>query len=92
MSHRLAYLAKTMLDKIESLCKTTNFRFDKKFRLEFLPISFYNGGTETGNNNLWELRINLDPVTWFDWKWSFTSLLSNDTQTECLALARAYVD
>ncbi|CAF1409062.1 unnamed protein product [Rotaria sordida] len=92
MSNRLACLAKAMLDEIENLCKTTNFRFDKKFRLEFLPRSFYNRGTGAANNSLWELRINLDPMTWFDWKWSHVSLLSHDTQREFLFLARAYVD
>ncbi|CAF4428912.1 unnamed protein product, partial [Rotaria sp. Silwood2] len=81
-----------MLNKIENLCKTTNFRFDKKFRLEFLPVSFYNGETATTNSNLWELRTNLDPVTWFDWKWSHLSLLSYDKQREFLEVARIYVD
>jgi hypothetical protein len=91
MSHRLACLAKAMIDKIENLCKVTSFRFDQKFRLEFRPVSFYNSAAEALHNNHWELRMNLDPIAWFDWKWSDASP-SYDGQREFLVIARDYVD
>ncbi|CAM4757365.1 unnamed protein product [Rotaria magnacalcarata] len=91
MSHRLVCLTKAMLNKIDDLIKATSFRFDKQFRLEFRPASFYKTGDEASNNKHWELRMMLDPVAWFDWKWSDASP-SYDAQRELLAVARAYVD
>ncbi|CAF5208598.1 unnamed protein product, partial [Rotaria magnacalcarata] len=55
MSHRLVCLTKAMLNKIDDLSKATSFRFDKQFRLEFRPASFYKTGDEASNNKHWEL-------------------------------------
>lgn len=90
MSDRLANLAKSMVHAIQILNNHTNRRFDRKFRMEFLPASFYQNTTVQSNNNHWELRINLDPVTWFDWKWSNAS--SDDDQKAVLGIARNYAN
>jgi hypothetical protein len=85
LSIRLARLASKMLDKIQILCQETHLPFNKQFRLEFRPVSFYHSDPQL--DNLWELRLNLDPIVWFDYYWQ-----KNEERIDFLTKARIYVD
>jgi len=74
-----------MLDKLHELCRDTHLPFNKQFRLELRPISFYN--PDPNRANLWELRLNVDPIVWFDHHWR-----NVEQRQEFLVQARAYVD
>jgi len=83
MSSQLARLAEKMLDKIQTLSQETHLPFNKQFRLELRPVSFF----QSDPTNLWELRLNLDPVVWFDYHWQ-----KNEDRINFLHQARMYVD
>jgi len=85
LSTQLARLASKMLDKIQILCQETHLPFNKQFRLELRPASFYNSDPQL--INLWELRLNLDPIVWFDYYWQKT-----EQRVDFLNKARSYVD
>jgi hypothetical protein len=85
LSIQLARLAGKMLDKIQTLCQETHLPFNKQFRLELRPITFHN--PDDYSNNFWELRLNLDPIVWFDYYWQQT-----EQRTDLLHKARLYVD
>ncbi|CAF1467838.1 unnamed protein product [Adineta steineri] len=85
LSIQLAQLASKMLDKIQILSQKTHLPFNKQFRLELRPVSFYNSDPQL--INLWELRLNLDPIVWFDYFWQKT-----EQQKDFLHTARMYVD
>ncbi|CAF4657518.1 unnamed protein product, partial [Rotaria sp. Silwood2] len=57
------------------------------FRIEFRPASFYN---KNNNKHLWESRMNIDPITWFDLKWCECGD-NEEFQRKCLAKARSYI-
>lgn len=83
ISIEIARLAEKMLEKIQTLCQQTHLPFNKQFRLELRPISFY----QTDASNRWELRLNLDPIVWFDYHWQTTK-----DREGFLHQARIYVD
>jgi hypothetical protein len=85
LSIQLAQLASKMFDKIQILAQETHLPFNKQFRLELRPASFYDSDPRL--INLWELRLNLDPVVWFDYYWQ-----KNEQRIDFLNKARIYVD
>ncbi|CAF0975032.1 unnamed protein product [Rotaria sordida] len=87
LSIQLARLTSKMLHKIQTLCQETQLPFNKQFRIELRPASFYNSDHHL--NNLWELRLNLDPVVWFDYYWQKNE---QEQRIDFLNKARTYVD
>lgn len=83
ISIEIARLAEKMLEKIQTLCQQTHLPFNKQFRLELRPISFY----QADPSNRWELRLNLDPIVWFDYHWQRAK-----DREGFLHQARIYVD
>ncbi|CAF4761515.1 unnamed protein product, partial [Rotaria sp. Silwood1] len=63
MTFRLSYQSIAMLNKIIKLLDDTGLSFNNKFRLELQPASFNNKDIK---NQSYELRMNVDPVTWFN--------------------------
>ncbi|CAF1343773.1 unnamed protein product [Rotaria sp. Silwood1] len=87
MAFRLSCQSTAMLNKITELVKDTGLSFDNKFCLELRPASFYNKDIE---NQLWELRMNVDPVTWFDLQWRQCGD-NEEFQRKCVAKAGSYI-
>jgi len=73
-----------MLKKIIELVDETGLSFHNKFRLELRPPSFYDKDII---HQLWQLRMNIDPVTWFDFKWRECHN-NEEKQRDCLAKVR----
>lgn len=80
IAYRLAYQATGMLNEINKLVDETGLPFHNQFRLELRPASFYNKEVK---HNLWELKMNIDPTTWFDLKWKECGD-SEQAQQNCL--------
>ncbi|CAF3580399.1 unnamed protein product [Rotaria sp. Silwood1] len=87
MATRLACQSTAMLKKIMKLAEDTGVPFNNKFRLELRPASFFNKHIE---NNLWQLRMNVDPVNWFDLQWHQCNN-NEENHRERLAKARSYI-
>lgn len=81
MARRLSSQSTQMLNKIKALVDSTGLPFNLKYRLELRPASFYNHDIQ---HQLWELRMNLDPVSWFDFQWHQCGD-NEDKQHSCLA-------
>ncbi|CAF1266951.1 unnamed protein product [Rotaria magnacalcarata] len=83
MAIRLSSQSAMMLNKIKDLVNTTRLPFHVKYRLELRPASFYDTDIQ---HQLWELRMNLDPVRWFDWQWR---QCGDDQEKQHTCLAKA---
>ncbi|CAF3792988.1 unnamed protein product, partial [Rotaria sp. Silwood1] len=66
MTFRLSYQSIAMLNKIIKLLDDTGLSFNNKFRLELRRASFNHKDIK---NQSYELRMNVDPVTWFNLQW-----------------------
>jgi hypothetical protein len=64
--------------------------FNNQFRLELTPVRFHNRNASEPIRDHWELRLNLDPVAWFDKRWR--DAISEMEKDEYLIVAREYVD
>ncbi|CAF4811162.1 unnamed protein product [Rotaria socialis] len=87
MAIRLSSQSTMMLNKIKDLVDSTRLPFHVKYRLELRPASFYDTDIQ---HQLWELRMNLDPVSWFDLQWRQCGD-DQEKQHTCLSKARSYI-
>ncbi|CAF3484825.1 unnamed protein product [Rotaria socialis] len=83
MAIRLSSQSTAMLNLMNTLAHDTDLPFNAKFRVQLRPASFYNKDKDI-QYQLWELRMNVDPVSWFDLQWRQCED-NEEYQHKCLA-------